>query len=529
MAINTEGFWEILVVLLNQILEDEETYKNYIFPENDNSKYKREVERLKNDLSKKKDNDKLIRLNRLVLEHAYQKLIPESDAVEFSSDKPMGWCRDHSPLIPRKTDLAATAHAVFALAEINEMLDTRINYMILEHFSVKKKNKELNSDLKLDSLFYPDYGLCLAPREDTFETKCPRWIEEKDWPTEGVRRRESVAITLQQICGHVLRVFLPKKYKPIHSLVLHGPAGTGKTTLVEALAVTCDVPLVEVTPSDLVKRGEENIEQRARAVFYALSLLTRAVILFDEFDPVLKRRDASNNSPLNVFSFLTPGMLPKLKDLHDRAKKRSVAYVLVTNLIGELDEAAVRQGRFDERLGIYPPDLLSRTGRFLDQIYDDIVDNKGQFKSDVPWDCIVNIIKQTEGKGMTTLAKLGWFTIPDKKEKRKQLKEESSDTPYRLFHLRTIDQSQYMAEKNEFIWPEPDDMLKGILGMGRTAVKECLQWQWINEWDGNLRPDKGADFSCQNLNEALKMAYSLTKMPQPEYVESSRSGRRRSR
>ena len=45
------------------------------------------------------------------------------------------------------------------------------------------------------------------------------------------------------------------------------PAGTGKTTMIEALAVSCDVKLVEVTPSDLVKFGEEDIEVLARAVF----------------------------------------------------------------------------------------------------------------------------------------------------------------------------------------------------------------------------------------------------------------------
>ena len=156
---------------------------------------------------------------------------------------------------------------------------------------------------------------------------------------------------LQRMRAHVSGLSLPKKYDDsLCSLALHGPAGTGKTTLVEALAVTCDVPLVEVTPSDLVKRGEENIEQRARAVFEALSMLTRVVILFDEFDPVLKRRDAANNNPLSVFSFLTPGMLPKLKDLHSGAEKRSVAYVLVTNLIGEA-VAAGRIKRKDEGSG----------------------------------------------------------------------------------------------------------------------------------------------------------------------------------
>jgi ribosomal protein S16 len=379
-----EALWEAWATEFNLILKDKQLSKKKSFinfgtkairEEPKRKERENKIQTLCNKLQAEDDDAERMRLSRVLLESAYE-IILESGARRFSPDKShdkkaLGWCREYS-LDPRKTNLTATAHAVFALAEINEMLDGRINSMILEHFTVKdKKNQGLKDNLTLDSLFYPDYGLRLAPEGKSLKGKRPNRIKEKDWPEKegiGIKRQNSVAISLLQMHAHLSRVSLPDNYKPLCSLVLHGPAGTGKTTLIETLAATCDMPLVEVTPSDLVKRGEEDIEQRARAVFEALSMLTRAVILFDEFDPVLKRRDTGNNKPLTVFSFLTPGMLPKLKNLHDRAEKRSVAYILVTNLIGELDEAAVRQGRFDERLGIYPPDLLSRAGRFMDQI-----------------------------------------------------------------------------------------------------------------------------------------------------------------
>jgi SpoVK/Ycf46/Vps4 family AAA+-type ATPase len=157
--------------------------------------------------------------------------------------------------------------------------------------------------------------------------------------------------------AHIKGVALNSDQPPRCSAVFHGPAGTGKTTFAEALAKSCEVPLVEVTPSDIIVGGEEAVERRIRAVTEALTLLTRVVILFDEFDPVLWRRDPSDSTPRSVFTFLTPGMLPKLKDLRRCAKKRSCAFALSTNLIGGLDPAAVREGRFDQKLGIYSPTL----------------------------------------------------------------------------------------------------------------------------------------------------------------------------
>jgi hypothetical protein len=281
--------------------------------------------------------------------------------------KAYGWHFEHPP-IPRKPTLWATALAVMALDRMEQMLNEKINVRVLSHFTSKKPAENPRS-LTLDTLMYPDYGR--------------RWLSRDLKGMHELETNQSVAMMLEMMRAHVLSVTLPKSFGPrIFSSVLYGPPGTGKTTLLEALACSCKVPLVELSPSDIAVLGQEAIESRARAIFKALSMLTRVVIIFDEFEPVLLRRDVEDDDSSkpprvneskrrvdrkqgeqrSMFTFLTPSMLPKLTRLHEAAEAQNVVYCLVTNHLEKLDTAAIREGRFDRRVGIYHPDLLSRAG-----------------------------------------------------------------------------------------------------------------------------------------------------------------------
>src|SRR5438067_795236 len=108
-------------------------------------------------------------------------------------------------------------------------------------------------------------------------------------------------------------------------------------------------------------------------------------------------------------------MLPKLKALNDAAGKRRIAYVLTTNLIGDLDDAAIRDGRFDFKLGIYPPDVLSRAGRIVSEVIRFSASRKrlDALKS-ASLDRIATVVGRTARGGMTQIGKPGWLTAPKK-------------------------------------------------------------------------------------------------------------------
>lgn len=351
-----------------------------------------------------------------------------------------------------KPTLWASAVAVDTLSSIVAALDQSINTIVLRHFTVREPSKGPT----LDDLFYPDFGL--AAMQDSSEA-------------DGIARR-SVAVDLQRMRAHVLGV---KSVERINSIVLYGPAGTGKTTLIEALARTCHAPLVEITPSDISKSGVHAVERRARAVFEALTLLTQAIVLFDEFDPVLRRRDPNGASELNIFSFLTPGMLPKLKALNESAKVRKFAYALLTNYIGSLDDAALRQGRFDKKIGIFPPDPLSRLG-YLRQVAKQQCAraDSAEAKLCPDDDRLAQVVADTGGVGMTMLMSAGWFRAEE----------------FARIQSQPLGYVVGAAAKRPTEYPDPEDPFveaKGVRGEGQAAELEYLQWGLLTRWDHDIK------------------------------------------
>jgi len=143
------------------------------------------------------------------------------------------------------------------------------------------------------------------------------------------------------------------------SLILYGPPGTSKTTLVKGIAKELKWPIITLTPGSFVERGLEFIETRAREVFDDLCHMEQVVILFDECDELfLKRPDEpSNASTRTIASLVTASMLPRLQRLHDLHR---CVFVLGTNLYDSLDDAIRRPGRFDYRVSVGPPDDKAR-------------------------------------------------------------------------------------------------------------------------------------------------------------------------
>src|SRR6266851_7492425 len=158
-----------------------------------------------------------------------------------------------------------------------------------------------------------------------------------------------------------IRPFKETGESPHSAMVLHGPPGTSKSTLAEAIATELGWNLVTITPSDFVKEGIEKSEEAARSLFKHLSILNEVVVLFDELDEMLHdRNDERAQTGIAMLRFLIPGMLPKLQSLKQYGEKHRLIFIIATNYKDHLDSAVVRTGRIDQPLPLVPPDKEAR-------------------------------------------------------------------------------------------------------------------------------------------------------------------------
>ncbi|HTU78096.1 MAG TPA: ATP-binding protein [Solirubrobacteraceae bacterium] len=158
---------------------------------------------------------------------------------------------------------------------------------------------------------------------------------------------------------------LPSGEQETASVLLFGPPGTSKTTIVKAVAQRLGWPIVFLSPGSFIEQGMEAIEASAKSVFSRLLELRRVVVIFDECDELFRDRNpaGATEQVRNISAFVTASMLPKLQDLHDRGK---VLFFICTNHVAMMDQAVLRGGRMDHRIGVGPPDEDGRRSIVVD-------------------------------------------------------------------------------------------------------------------------------------------------------------------
>ncbi|QCP54356.1 AAA family ATPase [Trinickia violacea] len=143
--------------------------------------------------------------------------------------------------------------------------------------------------------------------------------------------------------------------EPRNGILLFGEPGNGKTLFAEALAGELALPFLQIAFGDTASKWINDTPEKIKAVFRTASETGACVLFIDEIDSFLKPRDGG----ANVHSMdrdVVNTMLTEIVNL----RGSTVILVAATNFIEQLDTAGIREGRFDYKIEIPPPDLKAR-------------------------------------------------------------------------------------------------------------------------------------------------------------------------
>jgi cell division protease FtsH len=161
-----------------------------------------------------------------------------------------------------------------------------------------------------------------------------------------------------------LLVFLktPERFERLgaqlpRGVIFHGPPGTGKTLLAKALAGEAEVPFYSVSGSDFVEMFVGRGAARVRDLFADARRNPAAVIFFDEFDALGKKRGSGAQGGNDEREQTLNQLLVEMDGFSTASR---VICIAATNRLDTLDPAVLRPGRFGTQLHV---DLPSEEGR----------------------------------------------------------------------------------------------------------------------------------------------------------------------
>lgn len=150
----------------------------------------------------------------------------------------------------------------------------------------------------------------------------------------------------------------PEKYKMYGKktgggVLLYGPPGTGKTMIAKAIANEVGAKFYTVKGSDIVSKWVGESEKNINSLFEEANKQDRAIIFIDEMDSLIGKRgvDTHNDKRVNEFLQQIDGFA---------GRNPNLLLLGATNRPWDIDSAAMRSGRFSQKIYLPLPDAPAR-------------------------------------------------------------------------------------------------------------------------------------------------------------------------
>lgn len=189
--------------------------------------------------------------------------------------------------------------------------------------------------------------------QDTARKKSARGLDEVAGMSElkALFRRDFIRIVRNPKVAKAYGI------KPSNCTLLYGPQGCGKTFIAEKAAQESGLKYKIVNPSELGSIYIHGSQQKIAELFDEAEKKGPMILIFDEFDAIVPKRDADlNGNQANEVN----EMLTQLNN----CASRGIYVLATTNRPGLLDPAIMRKGRVDRMVYVSLPDKEARKELF---------------------------------------------------------------------------------------------------------------------------------------------------------------------
>jgi len=270
----------------------------------------------------------------------------------------------------------AHANGHTELAQRNYLLAAQTLMKLAENSSPKLKESRVNRAKRL--LYISDHieEFIVEQKEDgkmVVTSPAKKNAPEKENPDDENKKVWKAAtipnISFDDIAGLddvkksiTVRMINPIKYPEKYAaygkksgggVLLYGPPGTGKTMIAKAIAHEVGATFYAVKGSDILSKWVGESEQNISSLFETASQQKLSIIFIDEMDSLFRTRgeDAHNDKRVNEFLQQIDGFT---------GRNPNLLLLGATNRPWDVDSAAVRSGRFSEKIYIPLPDAPAR-------------------------------------------------------------------------------------------------------------------------------------------------------------------------
>lgn len=166
-----------------------------------------------------------------------------------------------------------------------------------------------------------------------------------------------------------------------NGILFAGDPGNGKSFMAEALAGELGWRFLEARANELTSQWVGETTQNVVQIFRDARAQAPVVMFIDEFDSFMTDRSemrggsAGQDARQTANAFLTA-----ISDLNKDLFKHKVLIVAATNHLDQLDQAGIREGRFDQKIVIPAPDAAARRGILMSHLPKNAKINEDELK-----------------------------------------------------------------------------------------------------------------------------------------------------